>query len=96
MDEIVLEPFKREQETKRTQIKQYSEEDLPIIQEERRKQEETIQQAYDQCDGYTAKLNFIYNLFLITQEEYLKYTNNEFLSDSHLSSLISELEKKMI
>lgn len=96
MQKKILKLFQKTIETDGIETKRYSEKELSVVHEERTKQNKTLQKEYNKYEDYTSKLEFIYSLLFITQGEYLKYTNNEFLNDSHLNFLVQELAAKKI
>ncbi len=94
MKENILSLFRKTQESEEVEIIKYDEENLLVVHEERKKQNETLQQEYNKSKDYKSKLIFIYSLLSIVQEDYLKYTNNEILNQELLDDLIQELETK--
>ena len=67
--------------------------DIRQALQERKIFNNALQKKYDSLKEYSDKLEFIFNILKISQNDYLEYTYQETLSDSYLELLKVELKK---
>ena len=59
----------------------------------RKELNQKIQSDFNKCTTYSEKLGYIIKIVLISQQEYMKYTNNVFLTEDYCLQLLREINE---
>lgn len=63
------------------------------IKNMRQELNQKIQSDFNKCTTYSEKLGYIIKVVLMSQQEYMKYTNNMFLTEDYCLQLLKELNE---